>query len=389
MSTPLPLISRNEETSSVRDLLLQGVSDGVYPGAVVIVRGTRHVIMEEAYGYRRNGPELNEDERMLATTVFDIGSLTAQLVTVAFMRLVDQGRVKITDRVSRYLQTFSVYNKAPITIEQLLNHRSGLATTHPYYEELVKENSSSRLGILTSRGAREYVYNSISRCELAHAVGGKQIYSDLGMIALGRIIELVSGLSLERAVSRLICQPLGLRSTSFIDLSLIRRKTVQPLVDLIAPTERCPWRNRVLCGEVSDENAWAMGGISGHAGLFSTARDIATLGAELMRSYRGESQFISRAITRQFFAYEAEANESFRLGWDSPGTENSMLESGLSPRSVGGCGNTGCSLWLDLDSVAVITLMTNRIHPSRANRKLKAFRPTVHSTVVRSVRSFV
>jgi CubicO group peptidase (beta-lactamase class C family) len=126
------------------------------------------------------------------------------------------------------------------------------------------------------------------------------------MILAGALVESLTGMSFDKAAYRYVIQPLGLKSTSFIDLSMIRRRGIQPVTDMIAPTEECPWRKRVLCGEVHDDNAWAMGGVAGHAGIFSTANDLHLIARTLLAAYHGRSQFLSRETVQQFLAGPAE-----------------------------------------------------------------------------------
>src|SRR6185369_991449 len=167
------------------------------------------------------------------------------------------------------------------------------------------------------------------------AAGARTIYSDLGFMLLGAVLEEVSGTSLDRFCHERIYKPLGLRSTSFVDLSLLRTRRLEPIAEMIAPTEHCPWRRRVLCGEVHDDNAYAMGGVAGHAGLFSSARDIDRIATVLRESYEGQSLFLPAPIVREFWKRDDTLGSStWALGWDTPSTRDSLAGVELSRHAV-------------------------------------------------------
>ena len=368
------------------------IEEEVFPGAVLLVGERGEVLLERAYGQKvykdsKFAAQIETALPMRGDTVFDIAGLTNVLVTsTLLMKLVEFRQVKLDDYVSRYIQGFGVLGKAPITLAHLLAHASGLTPWTPFYEDLVRENAGERMGILASKGARDYIFNAINRSGLKYAPGTRQVYSDIGFMVLGHVIEELTGLSLDKAAQRYIFHPLGLKSTSYIDLSMIRRRGIAPVTDLIAPTEECPWRKRTLCGEVSDDNAWAMGGIAGHSGVFSTARDLHRFATEMIAASRGESSFLRRETVLAFWGGLAEPLDgSWKFGWDSPSKENMLLESGLSARAVGECGFTGCSLWIEPERMVDIVVMTNRVHPSRSNKKIRSFRPTLHQAVLKAL----
>ncbi|MBX7144396.1 MAG: beta-lactamase family protein [Oligoflexia bacterium] len=372
----------------VSTYLRQGAEDGVFPGAVLLVGRAGQVLHRESVGVR----SLEGEQAQNLThpdLVYDVAGLTQIMVTASLMmKLVEAEQVRLEDRVSRYIQSFGVLGKSPITVAQVLSHRSGLPSWMPFYEDLLRENAGARMGILTSKGAREFIYNQINRAELDFEPGSKQIYSDVGFILLGHLVEILTGTSFERAAQRLVFQPLGLKSTSFIDLSLVKRRGIAPVATMIAPTEQCSWRKRMLCGEVHDDNAWAMGGISGHSGLFSNAADIHRFATEMLDAARGQSTFVPKNVVRLFWAPTVEGQATgWRFGWDSPSDENEMVDVGFGKYAVGMNGLTGCSLWIDPEMGLDIVFLCNRVHPTSNNKKIRGFRPGLHSAILKAVRS--
>ena len=155
---------------------------------------------------------------------------------------------------------------------------------------------------------------------------------------------------------------------------------------MIAPTERCPWRNRVLCGEVHDDNAYAMGGVAGHAGMFGTAADIDRLASRLRACWRGEDDFMPREVVREFWTRDPTVEGStWALGWDTPSPTNSTAGTRIGPNSVGHLGFTGTSLWIDLERDAHVILLTNRVHPQRDNDRIRDVRPRVHDATLEAL----
>ncbi len=374
--------------TEVAALAEKAVQDGVFPGCVLLVGVEGREVYKQAFGNRAVKLDKDEEPRpMDAGSVFDIASLTNVLATTTLiMQLVELGRVALDDKISRYLQGFGVLGKSGITVQHVLSHSSGLAAWHPYFEELLKVNSTLRRGIMTSRGAKEFVYNSINRSQLKYEPGTRQVYSDLGFILLGNLIEILTGMKLDKAAQRFVFQPLSLKNTSYIDLTLIRRRGIHPVRDFIAPTEDCPWRKRVLCGEVHDDNAWAMGGIAGHSGIFTNAADLHLFASEMLRAYAGRSVFLKGETVRRFWGESrGSGNEGWRLGWDSPSKENGLSESKLSPNAVGINGFTGCSLWMEPEKGIHIILLSNRIHPSRSNKKIRTLRPILMDAVLKAL----
>jgi len=279
-----------------------------------------------------------------------------------------------------------VFGKNLTTIRHLLNHSSGLPAWKPYYEDVVKNEKAGRINFVASRAAKAYVLEQIHRDKPLSPPGTVSLYSDLGFMLIAEVVEAITGATLDRFCLERIFKPLGLRSTGFVDLTELRTRRIQPVTAMIAPTENCPWRKKVLCGEVHDDNAYAVGGVAGHAGLFSSARDIYNLLVHLGRCYQGNRGLLSQSLLQEFLTRdESVMNSTFALGWDTPSPAQSASGSCFSARSVGHLGFTGTSVWWDLEKNCQVTLLTNRVHPSRKNEKIREFRPYIHDLIMKTV----
>jgi len=369
---------------SVESAFEEAVSQGVFPGAVVLVSKDEEIVYENAFGYRSLIPEKTA---LQLNTIFDLASLTKPLATtVAIMLLIGGKKIRLDDQVTRFIPTFGVFGKHLSTVRQLLNHSSGLPAWKPYYEGMVKMEKSGRINFIASRAAKGYVLEEIHREKPLTPPGTQALYSDLGFMVLGEIVEALTGFNLDRFCQDRIFKPLGLRSTAFVDLTKLRTRRLQPVKQTIAPTENCPWRKRILCGEVHDDNAYAMGGVAGHAGLFSSARDIHTLMVRLNHCFHGKDNFLPQSLVQEFLTKDQTIKDSTHaLGWDTPSLGKSASGSYFSPRSVGHLGFTGTSIWWDLEKSCHIILLTNRVHPSRQNEKIRDFRPYIHDLIMKAL----
>ena len=362
----------------------EAVAQGVFPGAVLLVGREEEIIYEQAFGSRSLVPDKSP---MQPETIFDLASLTKPLATsVAIMLLMREKKIHLEDRVNRFFPTFGVFGKNRTTLRQLLNHSAGLAAWKPFYEEILKAEKAGKINFVASRAAQQYVLGQIHRDRPENQPGTQALYSDLGYMILGEIVEAISAATLDRFCQDKIFKPLGLRSTAFVDLTQIRTKKLQPVEEMIAPTENCPWRKKILCGEVHDDNAYAMGGVVGHAGLFSCAGDIHQLLARLSRCLRGKDPFLPQALVEEFCRKdEAVKGSTYALGWDTPSSSHSASGSHFAPRSVGHLGFTGTSVWWDQEKNCHVILLSNRVHPSRKNEKIRDFRPYIHDLIMQTI----
>jgi CubicO group peptidase (beta-lactamase class C family) len=363
----------------VEDAFKEAVGQGVFPGAVVVVGKGAEIVFEGAFGFRSLVPDKTP---MQPDTIFDLASLTKPLATTPAIMLL----VRLEDRVTRIFPNFGVLGKMYVTFRHLLAHCSGLPAWKGYYEDIVKDQKKGKVNFVASRAAKHYVFEQIHREKALAPPGTQSLYSDLGYMILGEVVEEITGWSLDRYCQDKIFKPMGLRSTSFIDLTQIRARRLHPVQEVIAPTEECPWRKRLLCGEVDDDNAYAMGGVAGHAGLFSNARDIHRFLIRLRKCLAGDDPLLPAPLVQEFLTRDAAVKGStFALGWDTPSAESSSSGSSFSPTSVGHLGFTGTSIWWDLAKDCHIILLTNRVHPSRNNDKIKAFRPHIHDLIMKAL----
>ncbi|MYC82799.1 MAG: beta-lactamase family protein [Acidobacteria bacterium] len=332
--TPSPL-------SRIDGVVRQAIDNGRIPGAVVLVGQGGHILFEKAYGHRCLEPR---PEPMTLETRFDLASLTKVLATATgVLILVQDGKARLEDPVSRYLPDFGRRGKGTITIRQVLTHYSGLA---PYFR-------------LEAKGpeAASAVIDKICHSDLSAAPGSDFIYSDLGFILLGRLIEVVSGEPLDRFVRSRVFSPLKMVETGFRPPPGGRHP--------IAPTEKGV-DGSFLRGQVHDPLAMSMGGVAGHAGLFSNARDLSRYCRMVLNDgwLEGASVLQPRMVRQMVAPQSSPGKPDIRgLGWDIQSRYSSPKGTRFSARSFGHTGFTGTSLWLDPEIQAYLIILTSRLHP--------------------------
>jgi CubicO group peptidase (beta-lactamase class C family) len=362
----------------------EAVEKGAIPGATLVVRVGGDIAYEGAFGFRAIVPDRSP---MRLETVFDLSSLTKPLATtVAVMMLTRDAKMRLDDRLTRFFHNFGVHGKSHVTFRHLLAHSSGLAAWRPFYQQIADVERSGKVNFMASRGAKEFVYEEIHREKPEAPTATRTIYSDLNFIVLGEAVEQVSGVALNRFCRDKIFRPLGLRATDYIDISLVRTRRLEPVPEMFAPTAVCPLRKRLLVGEVDDENAYAMGGVSGHAGLFAPVKEVDRIAAELLACYAGQSDFVPQKIVQQFWSRDSAVRGStWALGWDSPSLEYSSSGHRFSAAAVGHLGFTGTSIWMEPARGIAISLLTNRVHPRRENQAIRDFRPKIHDLIMEAL----
>lgn len=356
-------------SAPLKRLLQEGVAAGVFPGAVLLVARQGRIVCLESVGHRAYGTATG---RVRPKTIFDLASLTKPLaISLAFMKLVGDGLLDLDEPLFEALDEDVPKDKHGVTVRRLLSHSAGLADWHPFFREGFQGDASRR-----KRAVREWIL----RQPLSYPPGIRAVYSDLGFMLLEGVVEKVTGGGLAGYVKRHFFDPLGLERT-FLDTGggLARYGP-----EAFAPTEVCPWRRQVVLGAVHDENAFALGGHSGHAGLFGTALEVHTLLAFLRDHYlQRRKDILAGGVVGRFWQRQATPpGSTWALGWDTPSHQESSTGRYFSVHSVGHLGFTGTSAWMDLEKDVEVVLLTNRIHPRRENSRIRAFRPRLHDAVM-------
>jgi CubicO group peptidase (beta-lactamase class C family) len=353
----------------IQALLMKGVRNGVYPGAVLLVARSGEILFFQEVGHRSMIPH---DFPMKKDTIFDLASLTKPLATtLAAMKLVNEGKLYLDQPLKDLMPGDFPKDKHALTVRQLLCHCAGFAEWKPLYLELEDSRPEERKATLRKL---------LSNMSLDYSPGERTLYSDLGFMVLEWVIEKRAGIPMHIFLDRHFYTPLSLKKTFLSSKS----SKVRFKEDQFASTEDCPWRGKIMRGSVHDENAYIVGGYSGHAGLFGTAKEVYTLVDLLRKVFRSESHDYLRPETvKTFFAGQNIVDGStWALGWDTPSPQDSSSGKYFSGKSVGHLGFTGTSVWMDLERDAVVVFLTNRIHPTRDNEKIKAFRPRLHDLIM-------
>jgi CubicO group peptidase (beta-lactamase class C family) len=341
---------------------LESQVDSAFPGAVIAVGRRDSVLLLTAVGHFGA-----EDKRAVTTeTIYDLASLTKVIgLTTAVMMLVDASKLDLDAPVQRYVPAFQGNDKERVTIRHLLTHSSGMPAWRPLYRDAPSREEALRL---------------VDTTELLRQPGDTFIYSDLGAITLTQAVEAVAGQRIDAFLDARLFGPLHMRSTRFLPPESWRSQ--------IAPTERdTAFRHRALWGEVHDENAGRLGGVSGHAGLFSSAPDLARFAQWLLSRWLSESvafdepRLESESVRVWTSRQNIPPGSSRAIGWDTP-SENSSAGTKMGPRAFGHTGFTGTSIWIDPDRDLFIILLSNRVNPTRTNTRIFQVRRRVADLVV-------
>jgi len=349
-------------------ILDHAVKEKAFPGGVLAV-GWKGRLVVHAFGrltYHRDADEVTPD------TMYDVASLTKPVVTTTEVAmLAEEDRIQLDAPIARYLPEFVAAAgsdpnsgwRARVTVRQLLLHTSGLPGHRPYYQQ--------------ARDRRE-VLRAIFAEPLVAEPGSKVEYSDLGFILLGEIVTRLTGEPLDRLAHDTIFEPLAMSDSTFNPAAKLREE--------IAPTEDGnEFRKGLMQGEVNDGNAWAMGGVAGHAGLFSTAPDIAAFAQMMLNGgIYAHERMLRRAAVTEFTTPVVIGGTPRALGWDVP-TADSSSGKYFSSSAYGHLGFTGTSLWIDPVRDVFVVLLTNRVHPSAANDKIRKVRPEAHDAVMEAL----
>ncbi len=385
----------------VAALLGEARERGVAPGLSAVVLAGGNLAHSSVHGDAQVEPS-----RVSLTPghLFDVASLTKVMATTTLAALLEEtGQLPLDSPVARFLPHFARAGKEGVTLRHLLTHSSGLPNWRPYYERAMAdplgslafappaEREPERLAEAFARG-KLLVQEAVLSEPLEAPPGARAVYSDVGFMALGWVLERVCGEPLDWLCREYVFGPLALLNTFFFDeRTLARRGRTESRARegrAFVATERCEHRREVNCGTVNDDNAWAMGGVAGHAGLFSTARDVAALGRAWLDALRGRGSILGQRSAAAFSARDRTPGSTRALGWDTPSAEGSSLGTRLGRGPCGAIGHlgfTGCSLWIDVDDEVVVALLTNRCHPSRDNELIRDFRPRFHDAVAKAL----
>jgi CubicO group peptidase (beta-lactamase class C family) len=342
---------------TVATILDAGVRDSVFPGAVAVVGTGEEVLVEGAAGHLdwQPSPPTND------STLWDLASLTKVIATTtAVMQLWERGLIDLDQTVAHYLPDFRGPGKERVTVRHLLTHSSGLPAWRPLYQEASAPDSMLALVYATP---------------LDTTPGTRMVYSDLGAILLGQIVIRVSGEAFDQYVTSHLTVPLKLRETMF--------RPARVLWERVAPTEvDTAWRKRQMRGEVHDENAFGLGGVSSHAGLFGSGRDLVRFARMLLNGGILDGvRVVQRETIERFTALQDSSLSHRALGWEKPNGRNSAGHL-LSTRAFGHTGFTGTSLWIDPGNDLFIVLLTNRVNPTRQRTGIAGVRVALADAVI-------
>jgi CubicO group peptidase (beta-lactamase class C family) len=372
--------------------ILQDAIGTITPAAQLVVRHHGDVVFSEAFGWL--DPETRQHP-IRRDTLFDMASVSKLFTVTAFMMLVEEGRATLNGRVRDILPEFSgtrpiqpyedplspsgmvsisnnggVVDAARVTFYDLLTHTSGLPAWRPLFRQP------------TAEAARQMALDTF----FSYPTGTQVVYSDIGLILLGMAVEHLTGQSLDSAVHNRVTAPLGLQNTRY--LSIPYDESAQS-VENVAPTEFCAWRNHRIIGAVHDENAYRLGGIAGHAGIFSTAEDIAVFGQVFLDRPTGERRgfplLLSSTVDAMTRCYTDGIGTRRGLGFALWLPDPEASSNPFSQSAFGHTGFTGTCLWMDLERDLVVALLTNEVYNGRQNRGIAGLRVAVHRAIVERI----
>ena len=347
--------------TGVDSIIYNGITEKAFPGAALLINLDGKTIYKKGFGkftYESDSPDVKP------STIYDLASLTKVIATTtAAMICIDRKYFTLDDKVEKFIPDFKANDKENITIRNLLLHNSGLPAWEKFYDKNL---------------TKDQILSDIYSSKLEYKTGSKTVYSDLGMIVLGKVIEKVTNSSLDKFCKKEIFEPLGMNDTYFNPPDSVKYK--------IPPTENDTyWRNRLIKGEVHDETASLLGGVSGHAGLFSNVEDLAKFLLLILNKGIYKNKRIINSETVELFTKRQSQESSRALGWDTKSETGSSAGNLFGTNSFGHTGFTGTSIWVDPDRNLFVVFLTNRVYPSREKNKLLSIRPKLHDAVIRAI----
>ena len=357
--------SMSDRLKPVYDLLDRAVASNAFPGGVLAV-GSHDQVAIHPFGKLSRGAKWPKVD---AHTLYDIASITKVVVTTTTAELLwQQGRLDLDAPVSRYLPTFLDAAKSDphpawrsrVTVRNLMLHDAGLPATVQFFRH--------------TKGSHAIIARALAT-PVEYEPGTQAVYSDLSMILLGEIEHRLTGQTLDLFAKQNILGPLGMTHSMF---NPPRKRRTN-----MAPTEDDKtFRKRLVWGEVHDENAWAMGGVAGHAGLFSTAGDLSIFAQTMLNGgIYAHTRILDRATIAKFTRRDEIGNSARALGWDVVLQPDSSAGKYFSREAYGHLGFTGTSLWIDPPKDLFVILLSNRVNPARANEQIREVRPALHNAI--------
>ena len=342
----------------IRTILATAVQEGVVPGVVVLASAAGQIRLCEFAGSSEIQPSSRLTHRH---TVWDLASLTKPLVTsLLVMQAIAQGVLDLDEPIGAAPAQADPATANAMTVRLALAHAAGLAAHLPFWSDVLGPLGQGA----GTPAARAAVVAAAGRTPLACPPGSRSIYSDLGFILLGDLLERRHGLRLDQLATARLGPPFGSAALHYRPVGV-----VNPSAD-IAVTDFSPIRQRLLQGEVHDPNALAMGGVAGHAGLFGDVEAVATVVHRLLAARRGtglvagEPPLVDAAVLRQFWTPAGVPGSTWRLGWDGPSASGSLAGDRITRQAVGHLAFTGCSLWIDPERESFVVMLSNRVNPA-------------------------
>ncbi len=382
---------RTNLRTNLRAILAAAVQDEgahpVVPGVIVLAGAAGQVVLEEVAGRRQIEPTSLPAER---DTVWDLASLTKPLVTVTLaMQAVAEGRLGLDEPIGACPEGTDAATAEAMTVRRVLAHAAGFPANLPLYQALGADEPGSA-------GFVAAAFERMRREPLAYPPGTRSIYSDLGFMLLGQRVEERLGGRLDELAQRRLGPPFGSAALGFRPIgaaaTALSAVAAGDAMATPAATERCPYRQRMVVGEVHDLNTYALGGIAGHAGLFGTAHAVAQVTFALIAAYRGagsqagRAPLVERDVVREFWRPAGVPGSNWRLGWDGPAATNSLAGDRLSRDGVGHLAFTGCSLWIDPERETFVLMLSNRVHPVvRDDPRFRALRRAVNDAALDAI----
>lgn len=389
-SAPVQQIELSKKRfSRTWQVLEEGLAEGVAPGFVagywsgahsnqisVCALGQRRCVLSEASAV----PALKGEASFCPVRVdtpFDLASVTKVFATATLAAvLVERGWISWTTPVTSF---FPGYPHQKVEVRHLLSHTGGYVAWHPFWDRMKAHFAPQPLEAISVQKRQELMRELVLSISPDTAPDVRAVYSDISFLILGFILEEVTQMPLDRAVQCFVWDPLGVKGAFY---RRVTRSVVDAVDDLVAATENCSWRGGVIQGQVHDDNCWAMGGYGGHAGAFGTASDLLQFSKGLLEG------FLSPLVLKAMWTrVSLPVGCSRTLGWDTPSGDAPAASHLFSPQSIGHLGFTGTSLWIDPVANLSVVLLSNRVHPSRAVNKMKAFRPRFHEAIRRDLLS--